>query len=113
MTRLRQLRLWTTMILIAAVSLRCSDNTGNSTAKTIEAVSGDNQSASAGEPLANSLIVLVKDDAGNPVQGVDVHWAAQGGGSVSSGTVKTGSDGRSAVQRTLGPTVGEQTTTAT
>lgn len=101
------------MILVAAVSLRCSDNTGNSTAKTIEAVSGDNQSASAGEPLANSLIVLVKDDAGNPVQGVDVHWAAQGGGSVSSATVKTGSDGRSAVQRTLGPTVGEQTTTAT
>jgi hypothetical protein len=101
------------MVLIAAASLRCSDNTGNSTAKTIEAVSGDNQSGSAGDPLANSLIVLVKDDAGNPVQGVEVQWAAQGGGSLSSATVKTGSDGRSSVQRTLGTTVGVQTTTAT
>jgi hypothetical protein len=58
-------------------------------------------------------VVLVSDEAGNPVPGVTVHWAAQGGGSVSNATVETGSSGSASVQRVLGPQPGEQTTTAT
>ena len=57
--------------------------------------------------------MLVTDDAGNPVQGVSVQWAAQDGGSVSAATTTTGSDGRASVSRVLGPAEGEQTTTAT
>ncbi|MEP7227336.1 MAG: galactose oxidase-like domain-containing protein, partial [Gemmatimonadales bacterium] len=59
------------------------------------------------------LVVLVTDDKGSAVAGVSVSWAAQGGGSVSSTAVKSGSDGRASVERTLGPTPGPQTTTAT
>jgi hypothetical protein len=57
-------------------------------------------------------MVLVTDDEGNPVGGVSVSWNVQGGGSVSAATVSTGSNGRASVTRTLGPELGEQTTTA-
>jgi WD40 repeat protein len=57
-------------------------------------------------------VVLVTDDKGSAVAGVSVTWAAQGGGSVSSNSVKTGTDGRASVERTLGPAAGPQTTTA-
>jgi hypothetical protein len=66
-----------------------------------------------GAPLPNPLVVEVTDASGTPVPGVDVQWAAQGGGTISASTVKTGSNGRASVQRTLGPSAGEQTTTAT
>ena len=55
----------------------------------------------------------MKDAFGNPVAGVNVNWvAATGGGSVSAATVATAVNGTSSVIRTLGATVGAQTTTA-
>ena len=39
-------------------------------------------------------------------------WVAQGGGSVSPETVSTDPDGIAAVRRVLGPSPGDQTTTA-
>jgi hypothetical protein len=82
-------------------------------ASALAIVSGDNQSAIAGGALGSALVASVKDAFGNPVAGVNVNWAAAtGGGSVSQATVATAANGNSSVFRTLGPTVGPQTTTA-
>ena len=78
----------------------------------MEMAGGNGQTGSVGQPLPNPLVVLVTDDNGEPVAGVSVSWSAQSGGSVSSSTSTTGSDGRASVSRVLGPTAGAQTATA-
>jgi hypothetical protein len=75
-------------------------------------VRGDAQLAPVGTALPESLVVRATDAAGNPIEGVRVTWTAGGGGSVSAEVNATGADGRAAVQRTLGPTAGLQTTRA-
>ena len=95
-------------------TLRCGgDNVQPRVAAAIAGVSGDGQTGIVGLTLADPLVVEVTDAAGDPVEGVSVQWAAQGGGSVSSATVSTGSDGHATVQRILGPDPGDETTTAT
>lgn len=74
--------------------------------------SGDGQTAAAGSALPDPLVVSVTDAFGNPVEGVTVSWAAQGGGSLSENSTTTAADGTTSVTRTLGPTAGTQTTTA-
>jgi len=113
MTRLRHFQNWFIALVLAATTLRCGDNVQPTDPTDIRSVSGDGQIGTAGLPLPNPLVVEVTDASGNPVPGVEVQWAAQGGGSVSTATVKTGSNGRASVTRVLGPTEGEQTTTAT
>jgi hypothetical protein len=113
MTRFSRFRIWVVAGLLVASSLQCNDG-GNTTAPTdIEMVDGSPQTGIVGQPLRNPLVVLVTDESGNPVSGVEVRWAAQGGGSVSQETSRTGSDGHSSVQRILGPEPGQETTTAT
>jgi large repetitive protein len=73
---------------------------------------GDDQSGFVGSTLANPLSVKVTDSHDNPVAGVTVTWTANGGGSVSSPTAVTNSAGISQVNRTLGLTPGDYTTTA-
>jgi hypothetical protein len=109
MIRLRWLRIWGMAALLAGVSLRCTETMPPT---AIEMADGNNQSATAGQPLPNPLVVLVTDASGDPVADVQVLWAAQGGGSVSAEVVTTASNGRASVQRVLGPDLGEQTTTA-
>jgi hypothetical protein len=113
MTRTQQIRTWTVATILAVSSLRCGDNIAPPDAKAINAVSGNGQTGAGGQTLPAALVVLVTDNAGGPVAGVSVRWDAQGGGSVSSGSTKTDADGHASVQRTLGLTPGEQTTTAT
>jgi hypothetical protein len=74
---------------------------------------GDNQTSSVNSTLPVSLSVKVTSATGEPVSGVTVTWNAAGGGSVSSATSSTGTDGVAQVQRTLGSTPGQYTTTAT
>jgi len=112
MTRLSQLRSGALAILLAAASLTCGENVQPTVPTDIESFSGDGQTGAIGSALPNPLTVLVTDGSGNAVPGVSVSWAAQGGGSVSSATVTTGSNGRASVNRVLGPTPGEQATTA-
>jgi hypothetical protein len=113
MTRLRQFRFWLIAGLLAASSLRCGGDNVQPTAPTdIDKVDGDSQIGTVGLKLPRPLVVLVTDASSNPVPGVDVHWVAVGGGSVSNEVVKTGSNGRASVDRTLGPNLGDQTTTA-
>lgn len=112
MTRYQQLRLTALAGFLAFASLRCSENVDPPAVATdIEMLDGDNQTGPVGELLPNPLVVLVTDESGNPVEGVSVTWSAQSG-TVTPATTTTGSNGRASVQRTLGPDVGPQTTTA-
>ena len=83
-------------------------------ADTMIRLLGDGQLGVVNSTLAESLVVVVTDEYLNPVAGQQVTWAVQAGqGSVSPAVVTTGSDGRAAVARTLGPSSGTQTATAT
>jgi hypothetical protein len=113
MTRPVRLRHSAIALLLAASTLRCGGTSGPPTASAIELAGGNDQTGTAGLALSNPLVVRVTTDAGDPVQGVSVQWAAQNGGSVSAATTTTGSDGRASVTRVLGTSEGEQTTTAT
>ena len=74
----------------------------------LELVSGDNQVAAVGSALADSLVVRVTDDRGNPVAGVEVQWAVVGGGSISPANVLSGADGTAAAERVLGNASGRR-----
>jgi PKD repeat protein len=81
-------------------------------ANSMAAAGGLDQTGHVLRPLDDRLVVEVTDGFGNPVAGVPITWAAAGGGSVSADVVPTDEDGRSRVERILGPTVGQQTTLA-
>jgi hypothetical protein len=101
-------------LLLAAATLRCNDggNVDPGEAASLEMVSGNEQDATIGTTLPESLIVRVTDENGDPVEGVAVEWEAQGGGSVSAASVESDDDGLAGVRRILGTTPGEQTATA-
>ncbi len=76
-------------------------------------LSGNSQILSASSPLPDSLAVRVTDAIGNPVQGVNVTWAALlGGGSVSPATSVTNASGVARAAWLLGSEFGTQTVTA-
>jgi len=81
-------------------------------ANSMAAVAGQDQSGHVGSRLDDGLVVKVTDGFGNPVAGVPISWVAEGGGAVSDAVVETDENGRSQAERTLGPTVGQQTTVA-
>jgi PKD repeat protein len=81
-------------------------------ANTLSMFSGDQQTAAVGTALGQPLVVQVTDGFGNPIPGVPIHWAAQGGGEVSDESTVTGDNGQTSVTRILGPTAGEQQTIA-
>jgi hypothetical protein len=81
-------------------------------ANTMAAAGGLDQTGHVSRPLDDRLVVVVTDGFGNPVPGVPITWTAMGGGTVSEGVVPTDADGRSRVDRTLGPAVGQQSTEA-
>jgi Bacterial Ig-like domain (group 1) len=84
---------------------------GAGAAQRMAGVSGSDQSAEVGKPLAEPLVVSVTDAFGNPIEGVSVDWAADQG-SVDPTASVTGSDGRAQTSWTLGATTGSQTATA-
>ena len=51
----------------------------------LSVVRGDGQNGTVGEPLADSLVVQVRDRFGNAVGGVEVNWTAEVGGIVEPG----------------------------
>lgn len=72
-------------------------------ANRMAAESGDGQRGRIGQPLPDSLVVLVTDEFGNAVSGVSVEWRVEGGGGkISARASTTGGDGLAAVQWSLG-----------
>ena len=78
----------------------------------IRVVRGNGQNGTIGEPLADSLVVVVVDRFGNPVPGIEVTWTAEDGGAVDPAVDTTGPDGRAGTRRTLGAQPGTYTTIA-
>jgi hypothetical protein len=107
---------WLLAMASAAVSLTCQGETDiaapDGRPAVLVQVAGQDQRGSVSQPLPDSLVVRVDDSKGQPVGNVAVIWTVGGGGSVSKASVITATDGRAAVQRRLGGTPGEQTTTA-
>jgi acetyl esterase/lipase len=85
------------------------------TAAELRLVAGDGQQAVAGSPVAVAPTVEVRDASHNPVAGVSVTFEVAGGaGSVTPGSVTTGTDGRAAPTAwNLGTGAGENLLRAT
>ena len=82
---------------------------GAGLAVTMEKVSGDAQSGALNQPLANPLVVRLRDQYGNPVVGETVHWTVTGGGgSVSPPSGLTNADGLASTSWTIGGTGANQ-----
>ncbi|MEO8194050.1 MAG: SGNH/GDSL hydrolase family protein [Gemmatimonadales bacterium] len=103
-----------------ATGLAGSPVTFNATAvapvpSTVAAFAGNNQTARPGFAVSTPPSVKVTDPAGVPVTGFSVTFAvATGGGSITGASATTNTDGIASVGSwTLGPTVGENTLSAT
>ena len=93
------------------VTITATATAGNATQMALNG--GDGQTGSINTALAQSHSVIVHDAYGNVKSGVTVTWAVgDGGGSVSSTSPVTGSNGVASVTRTLGPSAGTNTDTA-
>ena len=75
---------------------------------SLEYVSGDGQSAPAGFPLPDTLLVRLLDDNGNGVGGKAVTWVIPpgGGGTVSPRDAITNANGYASTRWTLSPSAG-------
>jgi hypothetical protein len=87
------------------VTFTASANAG--AAASIAKVSGDNQTGTVGQPLSQSLVVIVKDQFNNVVSGAPLNVTVTGGGgSVNPPNPTTGSDGQASTSLTLGTVSG-------
>ena len=84
-------------------------------ATTLVKISGDSQTADPGVALANAFVVEVRDQAGTAMSNVSVTFAVTaGGGTLSTTTATTGTNGQAETTLTLGTTVvGANTVEAT
>jgi adhesin/invasin len=89
-----------------------SANGITTTATSIALDGGDGQSGVVGTTLATPYSVQVLDIAGAPVQAVQVHWAASGGGAMNPATSLTDINGIATSTHSLGAIAGSQTSTA-
>ena len=111
---------WTRYLPVAAglVALACGGGSlglpgDGSTPTDLVKVSGDDQSARAGEALPAPLVVRLLDDQGNGVPAGSVTWVVEdGGGTVSPAAATTDGDGLASVNWTLGPSPGSNRVSA-
>ena len=94
------------VLLLVLVAAACSDSsspTDPARFYTIQKISGDDQTGTPGEPLADPYVVRVVDSAGGIVPGVEVRFniLLGDGGSLSASTVVTDSAGDASVTATL------------
>ena len=80
---------------------------GGEPADALEKVSGDNQSGTPGNALANPFVVEVQDEDGEPLTGHSVTFSVTaGGGSLSATSATTNANGRAQTTLTLGSALG-------
>lgn len=79
---------------------------------SVAVFSGDAQAGGLGLPADDPLTVLVADQFGNGVSGVDVDWAVTQGFATVPGTTQSGSNGRAEAQVIYGQLSGPITVTA-
>jgi hypothetical protein len=72
-------------------------------APRLEKVSGDSQSATAGQKLADPLVVRAVDASGRPLRGIKLNWRVlAGGGSVLRGVGRTDAEGKASAEWVVG-----------
>ena len=81
-------------------------------ATRVAAVSGDGQTASVGQALAEPLVVRSEDQGGSLVPGSSITFTLEAGGSVSVTEATTDSEALASTTWTLGTTSGPQRLTA-
>jgi hypothetical protein len=93
--------------VLGGVAYACSDTTGPSRIPaSMEIVSGQGQSGTAGAELPNPLVARVLTSSGQPVPGQIVNFRVlKGGGSVFAGAAVTNNDGLAQERWTLGKSV--------
>lgn len=99
----------------ALATVQCGGDGGGTgpTPNSMTKSAGDAQVAAAGTALPESLAVLVKDQSGAALPGVNVTFAVtSGGGTVSPASRVTDAAGIAKTRRTLGPGAGTQIVTA-
>ena len=76
--------------------------------KTLEIISGVNQAGLPGDALEKAFVVEVRDQFDKPLPGVEVTFSvSSGGGTLSTQTTTTDSNGRAESILTLGPNLGK------
>lgn len=91
----------------------CGDSTEEGPVPVaIALLDGNGQDGSAGAALAAPLRVVVTDELGDPVPGVDVAWAVTAGGGSITPESTTDAGGVAQATFTLGPGTGEHRATA-
>ena len=87
---------------------------GNLRATTLLKISGDKQKGAPSDLLANPLVVEVKDQNGNALEGVAVTFTVTaGGGTISTTTDTTDANGHAQTTLTLGSDAGTNTVSVT
>ena len=101
-------------LLVALTLVDCGGDSGTGpTPGTIAVSAGNAQVAAAGTALPESLAVIVRDQSGAVMAGVNVSFTIiAGGGSVSPAARTTDAGGIAKTRRTLGPNAGTQTVNA-
>ena len=88
--------------------------TGLATPTTAEAISGDEQQGAVGTLMPEPFVVEVRDQNGNPIEGIAVTFeVTAGGGTLSATTATTDADGRAASTLTMGSQLGANTVVTT
>lgn len=111
----RDLRRAVSIILALAGPLAaCNSAEGPNVPEGIAVVSGNDQFATVGGPVANPLVARVVDQKGTPFPGASVSWTVSGGGGTLSDTTSTSDGGGyAAMTYTAGSTPGVATVVAT
>jgi plastocyanin len=101
------------VLLGALATVQCGGDGGTGPSpNSITKSAGDAQIAPAGTALPESLAVIVKDQSGAALPGVNVTFAVtSGGGTVSPASRATNALGIAKTSRTLGPNAGTQIVT--
>jgi hypothetical protein len=103
---------------VAVLAVACGSDQlllpGDAQPAALAIVDGNNQSAQAGAPLAEAVVVRVTDATGRPVAGAQVAFrvTSASGGELSPPSALTDNTGQASAEWALGPTAGEQTAEA-
>jgi hypothetical protein len=88
---------------LALAPAACSDSfTAPGSTRSLEVLSGNLQSALAGNSLDERLAVLALDEHNQPARGALVTWSVSGGGSIAPGISRTDASGVARATWTLG-----------
>ncbi len=110
---------WLFLVLSLAATWACGSGPGEPPPEPprpaqVAKISGDAQTGTVNQALAEAIVVRVNDQFGQPMSGVTVNFAVTaGGGSTAAASAATDAGGQASTTWTMGTTAGNQQLTAT